>query len=87
MSPNRGAAIQAIVSQEERKRPIFDIMSENARRDWDNMVMRDLFAILDGVSKWELGEQPIHVPCVYQIDTTAFESSNFLPGRWSKNVN
>jgi hypothetical protein len=79
MSPNRGAAVQAVVSNENNKRPIFDIMSENANRDRDIMVMRDLFIILDNISKWE-SNTAIHVTDVYQINTENFEVTNFMPG-------
>lgn len=86
MSPNRGAAIQAIVSQEERKRPINDIQNENLQRDFEVMIMDELLRCVREVSRWELHNEPIHISDVYQITSDMINPGNYLPGRWSQGI-
>lgn len=82
MSPNRGAAIQAITNQNENTRSMFDIINENVQREADESIIADLLRYAN-VSNWDASGCTIVVPDVYQLDTGMVEASKtVLPGCW-----
>lgn len=86
MSPKRAAATRIVVTRQDNTRPVFDIMSENAQRDVELMIVDELRRHTGLVSAWELYGEPIHVPDVYQITTEMLNPASVLPGRWSRFV-
>ncbi len=77
MSPNRGAAIQAIVNK--------DVNDRDVQNAINKLILRD-FCVLNSISKWE-PSGVIHVSDVYQINTEMLDPANFMPGVWNQNVN